>query len=89
MIYEREEDDPECVTSFTIILKGTWKLSIDDKQEEFIYKRIGIPENEELLTQLFCEVPEDKLPTPDFSKRPLFLATSYQHILERFFMSQG
>jgi len=43
-------------------------MGIKDKQEDFIYKRLSFPENEGLLTELFCEEKEDRLPIPDLSK---------------------
>jgi len=42
MVYQRDEDDPECVSNFTIVLKGTWKLSTEQNSEDFIYKRVGV-----------------------------------------------
>ena len=68
IIYSRDEDEPDCISNFGIILKGEWDMGVKDKQEDFIYKRLSVPENEGLLTELFCEDKEDRLPIPDLSK---------------------
>lgn len=63
MIYQRDEDDPECISNFTIVLKGQWKLSTDQNSESFIYKRVGVnPEHEELLTSIFIQNLADRVP---------------------------
>ena len=68
IIYSRDEDEPDCISNFGIILKGEWDMGVKDKQEDFIYKRLSVPENEGLLTELFCEDKEDRLAIPDLSK---------------------
>jgi hypothetical protein len=30
MIYQRDEDDPECVSNFTIVLKGDWRMNVEE-----------------------------------------------------------
>lgn len=31
IIYSRDEDEPECISNFGIILKGEWNMGIKDK----------------------------------------------------------
>ena len=47
MIYSRDEVEPEKIQNFNIVLKGSWKLSIEENSEEFIYKKVDVPSNEE------------------------------------------
>ena len=68
MIYSRDEDEPECISDMQLVLKGEWNMGIEGQSEEFIYKRTAPPQNDELLTELFCEDPDDRVPVPDLSK---------------------
>ena len=43
MIYQRDEEEPENISNFNMVLKGTWSLNSDENAEDFIYKRIGLP----------------------------------------------
>lgn len=90
MIYQRDEDDPECVSNFTIVLKGQWRLSNSEASEDFIYKRVGVnPEHDRLLEQIYTLAPADRVAFHDFSKRPVFFAEDYDQILDRFYSTQG
>lgn len=68
LIYSRDEDDPECISDMQLVLKGEWNMGIEGTIEEFIYKRTAPAQNDELLTALFCEDPDDRVPIPDLSK---------------------
>jgi hypothetical protein len=41
-----------------MVLKGLWKLAqskADDSQNLFLYQKIGIPIEEELIEEFFCD----------------------------------
>ena len=50
LIYSRDEDEPDCISDLELVLKGEWNMGIEGQSEEFIYKRIAPPQNDELLT---------------------------------------
>ena len=31
IIYSRDEDEPECISNFSIILKGEWSMGLEGK----------------------------------------------------------
>jgi hypothetical protein len=43
MIYSRDEEDNKSISNFNLVMKGFWKLSIEEHQEEFIYKKTDTP----------------------------------------------
>ena len=43
-------------------------MGIPDQSEDFIYKRTAPPLNEESLSELFFEYPEDRISVPDMTK---------------------
>jgi len=46
-----------------MVLKGHWKLSNDEgSQEDFIYKKMGQPESEDLLEEYFCDRSFQRIP---------------------------
>ena len=89
MIYQRDEEEPDNISNFNMVLKGTWSLNSDENAEDFIYKRIGLPQNEDLLTKLYCEDPDDRLAIPDLSLKDDFNPTVNQQLIERFLTAQG
>ena len=72
MIYSRDEEDNQTICNFNLVMKGFWKLSIEEHQEEFIYKKTDFPQSEDLLEKLYCEDPSDRVEIPDLSKATIF-----------------
>lgn len=61
MIFQRDQIDINQIINETMVIKGSWKLSVEEEAESFIYKKIGPPVQEDLLSELFCENPHDKI----------------------------
>ena len=74
------------IVNETLVLRGSWKLTVEESGEEFIYKKVGPALQEDLLTQLFCENPEDKITLPQLD--PL-LSPAYREMLGMYFSSSG
>eukprot|EP00347_Sterkiella_histriomuscorum_P006888 403351054 len=87
MIFQRDEQNPNQIINTTMVIKGNWKLSIEEFQEEFIYKKINAPMSEELLTQLFCEKPEDKVSVETVKIQAP--SEQLQSIIDQFLSCQG
>lgn len=58
---QRDKIDVTKILNDTLVIKGNWKLSIEEKSEDFIYKKVGHPDQDELLTELFCEDINDRI----------------------------
>ena len=43
MIFQRDAEDPIKIVNETMVIKGSWRLSIEEQTEEFIYKKISSP----------------------------------------------
>lgn len=43
-IMQRDKIDVTKILNDTLVIKGNWKLSIEEKSEDFIYKKVGPPE---------------------------------------------
>ena len=69
MIYQRDPENPLNIVNETMVIKGSWKLSVEEQLEEFIYKKINKPIQEDLLTELFCEDPNQKISSANTSIR--------------------
>jgi len=57
MIYKRNHEDPNKISNVTFVLKGNWKISIEEnvKPEEFIYKKVDAIRDENLMNTYFCD----------------------------------
>jgi hypothetical protein len=64
-------------------------MGIPGQSEEFIYKRTASPQSEELLSELFCEDPEDRIPLPDLTKVFHFNSADPKQVQDRLYSSQG
>lgn len=42
-IVSRDKIDVTKILNDTLVIKGNWKLSIEEKAESFIYKKVGEP----------------------------------------------
>lgn len=87
MIYSRDKENPEMIGNLNMVLMGSWKMSTSAESEDFMYKLVDAPLNEELLVDLFCDKPSDRL-----QSQPLpgnFNHSDRAHILSRFQSSQG
>ncbi len=67
MVFNRDEDEIECVSSLNMIIKGKWNMGNKAQEEDFIYKRTDAPLNEELLNELFFEDQTDRIALPDLT----------------------
>ena len=85
LIYARDEDEPECISAIENYFSGQWNMGNEQLVEDFIYKKIDVPQNEELLTELFCEEPRDRILVPDLSTTFEFDPSDNKHIQDRFF----
>ena len=89
MIYQRNDDEePLDIENFNMVMKGKWNMGAEES-EEFMYKKIDRPENEDLLQSLYVEDVDDRVGIPDFTKNKVFDATDYQQIHQRFQCCQG
>lgn len=61
MIYSRDKENPEMIGNLNMVLMGSWKMSTSAESEDFMYKLVDAPLNEELLVELFCDKPSDRL----------------------------
>lgn len=43
MIYQRDPLDPTKIVNQNMVIKGKWKLSVEEQSEDFIYKKIDTP----------------------------------------------
>ena len=66
LVYERSSNvnyAPNTLEKVTMVLKGHWKLSNDQgTMEDFIYKKMGPPESEDLLEEYFCDRSYQRIP---------------------------
>jgi hypothetical protein len=63
LVYE-EQHASKRIEKVKMVLKGLWKLASskeDDSQNLFLYQRIGIPIEEELIEEFFCDDLKDRL----------------------------
>lgn len=88
LIYKRDVADPERINGLNMVFKGTWRLTNDEQKMDFIYKRVAKAENEMLLTEYFCNVPQQKLidTSTDLSRLNV---NRYSHFYDLFIASQG
>lgn len=71
-----------------IVIKGFWKLNIDEHKQDFIYKKVKEIENEDLLTELYCDNPDLRVGVAIGDKNS-FNASSLQSYIDKMFCSQG
>ncbi len=89
MVFNRDEDEIECISSLNMIVKGKWNMGNKAQEEDFIYKRTDAPLNEELLNELFFEDQTDRIALPDLTTTFEFNTNDQKQVLERFHSAQG
>ena len=58
LVYEEHSQSSNRIEKVKMVLKGLWKLAQskeDDSQNLFLYQKIGIPIEEELIEEFFCD----------------------------------
>ncbi len=63
-MYEEHSHISNRIQKVKMVLKGLWKLAQskeDESQNLFLYQKIGIPIEEELIEEFFCEDLSDRL----------------------------
>lgn len=88
IIYQKSEDQQR-VENLNTVLKGQWKLTADEVLQDFIYKKIGPPQNEHLLTQYFCEEPSERVPYVQDAQSMMEKFQSCQGHYEGYFSYNG
>lgn len=69
MIYQRDEEDHQTITNFNVVFKGTWNMGQPENAEEFIYKKIGAAEQDDLLARYYCDNPiDDRVKKTEYPK---------------------
>ena len=86
MIYQRDQNNPNKIDSLNMVLKGSWKLTVEDNFQDFIYKKVSEPQNEDLLTTYFCEDPKERIHIANSNMNELNVY-NYQSIKEKLFDS--
>lgn len=64
LVYEEHAQQANRIEKVKMVLKGLWKLAWskeDDQQNLFLYQKIGIPVEEELIEEYFCDDVSDRL----------------------------
>ena len=73
LVYE-EQHMSKRIDKVKMVLKGLWKLAYsreDDSQNLFLYQKIGIPIEEELIEEYFCDDLADRLQlSPEHYQQP-------------------
>ena len=63
-MYEEHSHISNRIEKVKMVLNGLWKLAQskeDESQNLFLYQKIGIPIEEELIEEFFCEDLSDRL----------------------------
>lgn len=83
LIYQRSAENPQQTLSLNMVLKGSWQLSVEDNVQDFIYKKIGPPQQESALQDLYCANPSERIkipPNADELFNPLNLDAIYNEL---------